>query len=71
MKLLIIATLLNMPSKKGSIRDIKLHLLELYPSSFSADKSKQLTEWEITLVKTLSRYKNIFLKAGAVYKMDS
>ena len=70
MKVLIIATLLNMPQNKGSIKEIKSRLLELYSSSLPSE-GKPLSEWETTLVKTLSRHKSLFLKLGAVYKLDS
>lgn len=63
MKTMIVASLLALPQCRGSTRDIKAKLLELFRPALEG------VEWESTLIKSLSRYKGLFVKSDAVYQI--
>ena len=63
MKFMIISSLLSLPNHKGSTKEIKAKLLELFRPALEG------VDWENTLMKSLSRYKGLFLKSDAVYQM--
>ena len=63
MKFMIISSLLSLPNHKGSTKEIKAKLQELFRPALEG------VDWENTLMKSLSRYKGLFLKSDAVYQM--
>ena len=69
MKQMIVAVLVQMLNNRGSIKDIKMQLLCQFRDKLLADKDDK-SEWEQTFLKTLSRYKNIFLKSAAVFHLQ-
>ena len=65
MKQMIIGTLLDMPNNRGPIKEIKSRLLDKYSGALESN------DWESTFAKSLSRYKTLFLKSDAIYKLNS
>lgn len=64
MKVMIVAAMMQMPNNKGCIKDIKLKVMEIFPNKCGGE------DWETTFVKTLSRYKDLFIKSCAVYQLN-
>jgi hypothetical protein len=56
MKMLIILAIKELPDLKGSLRDIKSKMLELFSDKLACES------WEKTMLKTISRYKQVFPK---------
>mmetsp|Transcript_7093 Transcript_7093/g.6205 ORF Transcript_7093/g.6205 Transcript_7093/m.6205 type:complete len:103 (+) Transcript_7093:1459-1767(+) len=76
MKSMIVKSLMSLPNSMGDIKAIKQVMVEKYgdklnrisDSHMKADSNLQ--QWEKTILKTISRYKTIFLKKKAEFSME-
>eukprot|EP00347_Sterkiella_histriomuscorum_P003164 403365347 len=76
MKQLLIACLLQMKDFRGDIKQIKVKMIQLFGERIRSeyiDRSRSggnLQEWERTLLKTISRHKDVFSQVKAVFSLQ-
>jgi len=79
MKDMLISVLKVMKGNRGSIKQIKNHMISKfrdrllcnYTGALSTKADSNLQQWEKTILKTIARYKNIFLKQKAVFSLNT
>lgn len=77
MKQMLISCMLKMRDRKGDIKQIKIMMIQLFGDKIRSEfvdragANCNLQEWEKTMLKTFSRYKDIFCKTKAVFSLQS